>query len=117
MIKASLRIKQDRILNLIFLWIISLSLFCCNHSPAEQIVSIENGKLKLGFDRNTGVFLVFRDLTNSHEFLDTNITSASIWEIDLLHNSEIETIDMATPSEFHFSKPDPFKRSHDPCSD
>ena len=107
MIKASLRIKQDRILNLIFLWIISLSLFCCNHSPAEQIVSIENGKLKLGFDRNTGVFLVFRDLTNSHEFLDTNITSASIWEIDLLHNSEIETIDMATPSEFHFSKPDP----------
>ena len=101
-----MKILKDRIL-LLFLCLISFSLSCCNHSPAGQIVSVENGKINLGFDRNTGAFLVFRDLVNSHEFLDTNIIPGSPWEVDLLRSSEIEIIDLTTPSEFHFLKPDP----------
>lgn len=104
-----MKTKKNRILNIIFLCLISFLLFGCNHSPAERIVSIENGKIKLGFDRNTGAFLVFRDLVNSHEFLDTNIIPGSLWEVDFLNSSEIETIDMDTPSEFHFSKRNPSK--------
>jgi len=95
---------KDRILLLLFLCLMSFFLPGCNHSPEEQIVYIENGKLKLGFDRNTGAFLVFRDIVNSHEYLDTNIIPGSLWEVDLIRTSEIETIDMTTPSEFHFSK-------------
>lgn len=80
----------------------------CENGPDEQIVYLENGKIKLGFDSNNGKFLVFQDLVNSHEFLDQNIIPGSMWEVDLLHNSEIKTIDISTSSDFHFSKPDPY---------
>jgi len=101
------RILFVLLLCLIQVFLSKLTIIACNNRLAEQIVSIENGKIKLGFDRDTGAFLVFRDLVNSQELLDRNIINGSLWEIDVFQSSGIETIDMTTPSEFHFSKPDP----------
>ncbi len=96
------------ILFLLFLCLILVPPAYSHNRSARQIVYIENGKIKLGFDKNTGALLVFRDLVDSCEFLDTNITHGySLWEVDFRRASKIETIDMTTSSGFHFSKPDP----------
>ena len=99
-----MRTSLNRIPFLIFLCLITFYLSGCEQKSSEQIVSIKNSKMELGFDKNAGALLLFRDLVNSHEFLETTSSHGSLWEIDLLHGSEIETIDMTTSSKFHISK-------------
>ncbi len=79
----------------------------CNEHDQAQNISIENGKITLSFDKNTGAFRVFRISENSHDFLDSRVIPGSLWQIDLLRPSGIKTIDMSTASEFHFSLRDP----------
>jgi Domain of unknown function (DUF6259) len=99
-----MKTSKKRILNLLFLVFFSICLSECNNSPQGQIVFLENGKIELGFDKNTGSLLVFRDILNSHNYLDTTIPAGPLWEIDLFNDSEIVTIDMTASSKFHFSK-------------
>ena len=103
-----MKTAKNLILLQLLLCLIIVTLSSCNIWSKGQIVYIENAKIKLGFDKNTGSFLVFQDLVNSHEFLDTNIITSSLWEVDFLRTSGIEKIDMTTPSEFHFSKRDSY---------
>lgn len=90
---------------LLFL-ICSCLLLCCSGNKQET-VQIENGKISLGFDKESGELKTFRDLTNSHNFLDQNITPGSPWEIDLFNSPEIEKFDIAAASDFSFTKPNP----------
>ena len=99
---------KNIILFQLLLCLIMVSLSSCNKGPAGQLVHLKNDKIQLDFDRNTGAILGFRDLINSHEYLDTSIISGSLWEVDLLHSSGIETIDMTASSEFHFSRRKPY---------
>jgi hypothetical protein len=99
-----LRKIKVKIILLLFGGILVPSLSGCYQEPVGKILSIENARLKLGFDKNTGSLRVFHDIDNSHEYLDTALTPVSLWQVELLGGSKIETIDMTTPSKFHFSK-------------
>jgi hypothetical protein len=78
-----------------------------NTISENQIISINNSLLELGFEKKTGSLLFLDDLINKYEFLDPNIKFSSFWEVQLIHSSGTETINMNTLSEFHFSKPGP----------
>ncbi len=53
----------------------------CRPQAGQQVVTIDNGRIALGFDRRTGALLSFRDLNHKHEFLDKNIPGKQMWEI------------------------------------
>ena len=99
-----MKTSKKTILFQVLLCLIVVSLSRCSLGPAGQIIQIENAKVQLDFDKNTGAILGFRDLINSYEFLDTNISPGSLWELDLLQSSGVETIDMTTPSKFNYSR-------------
>lgn len=97
-----------RIRSILFFCIIFYCFLGCKQNNSHQNITIENGKIELSFDKNTGAFRAFKNLENSFDFLDSNSLSNSLWEIDLLESSGIETIDMTDASGFHFSKRDPY---------
>lgn len=76
----------------------------CNPSNTEQNVIIENGKLALSFNNKTGDLIAFKNIEDSYEFLDSTNAAESLWEIDLLTDSGVETIDRSKASGFHFEK-------------
>jgi hypothetical protein len=73
----------------------------------EQHPSLENGKIKLVFNRETGGLISLRDLTNENEFLKDTFPAYSPWEIDIVHSLQVDTISVFAASRFRFSKPDP----------
>lgn len=83
-------------------------LFGCKSSEAEQNATIDNGKIKLGFNIITGTFEVFKNYHNSYNFLDPKKLSESLWKLDLLQPSGIKTIDMSAAADFHFYKQDAY---------
>lgn len=94
--------------HIVYLWFVLLPLFLlsgCRPQTAGKIVSISNGKIALGFDRESGVLLSFRDLTHRHEFLETDLSGRCIWKIDFLRGSGPETIDGADAGRFQLSRP------------
>lgn len=80
---------------------------CCNGNAGEENVYIDNGKIKLGFSKQTGALTAFRDLVNSYDHLDDTIITGTPWQIELHNPSEISTLDIYGASEFHYSKPGP----------
>lgn len=100
--------KKNNIPLILFWCIAFYCLLGCKQNNTEHKIVIENGKITLGFEENTGAFVVFRNSDNSHDFLDPRILPESLWEVDLLSPSGIKTIDMTTPSDFHFLKRDPY---------
>jgi Domain of unknown function (DUF6259) len=95
---------KEKIIYLFFLGIFSFFLTGCNNGPEGEIIFLENDKMELGFDKKTGSLIVFKDIVNSHNYLDENTSPESLWEIQLVNGSEIETIDIAASSKFQFSK-------------
>jgi hypothetical protein len=81
---------------------------CESRFTSGDAVYIENGKIKLGFEKSTGKFIAFTDLINSYEFIDENIVDELPWEINY-HSPSAGLIEMdkILPSKFSFSKPDP----------
>ncbi|WP_142784773.1 DUF6259 domain-containing protein [Changchengzhania lutea] len=82
--------------------------FACKQTHSEQNITIENGKIELGFDAHTGALLVFRNIDNSYNFLDSESVPVSLWEVELFNNSETKTIDMTNASDFNFEKRDAY---------
>lgn len=82
------------------------TLLSCNKKEEEGNLVIDNGKLKLGFNKDNGALLVFQDVINNYEFLDEKTTTELPWQINF-HQSEdsIETGGI-TPLDFDYSKPD-----------
>ncbi len=97
---------KARILLAMFICFICFSLSGCKYGHDGKIITLENGKIELGFDRETGALIVFNDLINTHEYLDTNVKPGSLWKVAFLRGSDIETIDMTNSSGFRFSKSD-----------
>ena len=88
----------------------TVALFCqCKSSTSDNIVFIENGKIKLGFEKKTGKFLVFNDLITGHEFIDQNLVRKLPWEINTQSSADkSSTVKEFSPAKFSFSKVDPF---------
>jgi hypothetical protein len=79
---------------------------CCYKNNNDGIISIDNNKISLGFDRRTGEILYFNDLINNYNFLDTIKHHDSPWQLDLIKSSGKETIDIFNAEKFSFSRPD-----------
>jgi hypothetical protein len=93
---------------LIFLILIITSFYQCKSSLfTDDIVFIENGKIKLGFENKTGRLVVFNDLVNNHEFIDQSVVNELPWEINFhsIQTNLIQTVEIS-PSKFSYSKPD-----------
>jgi hypothetical protein len=90
-----------------FVLIISLIAFLwqCKTDDGD-IVFIKNDEIQLGFDKNTGSFLVFRDLVNQHEFINKELVMGLPWEITYNNLYEIKKIDQTYSCEFSYSTPD-----------
>jgi hypothetical protein len=81
---------------------------CKSTSTSEGIIFIENGKIKLGFEKGSGKFLFFSDLNNSHEFIEQSVVKGFPWEVKFHPSStDVPPINEIIPSKFSFSKPDP----------
>ena len=104
--KIKMKTNKKRIHFILYCSIAFSCLLGCKNSEAEQNAIIDNGKIELSFDKNTGAFLVFKNQENSFDFLDSKKLSESLWKIDLLQPSGIKTIDMAAATSFHFLKQD-----------
>lgn len=61
----------------------------------EQTLYLQNGKLKIGLDAQTGLLREFSDLTTNFNFLDENVENMGLWQVDLLPGTEPKAI---TPS-------------------
>jgi hypothetical protein len=81
---------------------------CETRYTSGDVVFIENGKIKLGFEKRTGRFVSFTDVENSCEFIEGTLVDELPWEIKF-HSSSPESAqdDPIIPSKFRFSKPDP----------
>jgi hypothetical protein len=74
----------------------------------DRLVFIQNGKIKLGFDKNTGAFLVFKDLENAFDFLDEKDHYLhSPWQIEMIQSSQLLSIDAKAAAAFQISKQGP----------
>lgn len=87
----------------------TVALFCQGKSStSDNIVFIENGKIKLGFEKKTGKFLVFNDLITGHEFIDQNLVRKLPWEINTQSSVDNSSILKGfSPAKFSFSMVDP----------
>jgi hypothetical protein len=94
-------------LRILFFYLVIHILSGCSNKNADENIYIENGRLKLGFDKETGSLSCFRDLLDSYDWLDENTIPGSPWEIDFLQPDGIETIDIRTAAKFKYSKPNP----------
>lgn len=101
--------KYNFILITIFTFF-TITLFCqCKSSTSDNIVFIENGRIKLGFDKKTGKFLVFNDLITGYEFIDQTLVRKLPWEINTQSSADnSSTVKEFSPAKFSFSKVDPF---------
>jgi len=101
--------KYNFILITIFTFF-TITLFCqCKSSTSDNIVFIENGRIKLGFDKKTGKFLVFNDLITGYEFIDQTLVRKLPWEINTQSSADnSSTVKEFSPTKFSFSKVDPF---------
>jgi hypothetical protein len=95
------------ILLLAYFFSVSVLVLSCGNKTTD-LIFIENGKIELGFDKETGTFLVFRDLINNHEFIDRNLVRSLPWEITYQQFSDLIKIDQTSFSEFSYLNPDPF---------
>ena len=118
---------KNLLLTLFFITMISIQIGC--DTEKQQVIYLKNSKIKLGFSDKNGALVTFKDLVNSHEYLNKNHPLSSIWEIDLilsqgifntknnraedvqLDNSNSKRIDMTHASKFNFIKENDYSDS------
>ncbi|MGI6337947.1 MAG: DUF6259 domain-containing protein [Bacteroidales bacterium] len=90
--------------------VFTITLFSkCKSNTSDNVVFIENGKIKLGFEKKTGKFLVFNDLNTGCEFIDSTLVRELPWEINIQSSAkDAPTAKEFSPTKFSFSKIDPF---------
>ena len=72
---------------------------CANSKNELDVVCIENGKIRLGFENRTGKLVIFDDLVNNYEFIDRSVVDNPPWEISFYSDyAEV------SPSKFYYSK-------------
>ncbi len=101
--------KYNFILITIFTFFTITLFYQCKSSTSDNIVFIENGRIKLGFEKKTGKFLVFNDLITGYEFIDQTLVRKLPWEINTQSSADnSSTVKEFSPAKFSFSKVDPF---------
>jgi hypothetical protein len=78
---------------------------CVHRDDQDKIIFIENGKIKVGFEKSTGKLVSFA----AHEYIDPQIVDGLPWEVRVHPSSNHPAkIGEIIPSNFRYSKPDPF---------
>ena len=75
----------------------------------EDIVFLENEKIRLGFEPGTGRFVQFTDRVNSFEFIEPAAVTGLPWDVRF-HSTPASLFrgTRLAPSKFSFSRPDPW---------
>ena len=95
-----------KIIILLFAGMLTAFFLSCSNDPAAHLIYLENSRIKLGFDRKTGLLRVFDDLDHFYEFLSEDIVSGSPWQIYLFSGSGTKVVDISKASRFHIEKVD-----------
>ena len=91
------------------LCLIVLNNQCKSRNDKGDIVFIENGKIKLGFEKSSGKLVAFNDIINSHEFIEPDVVNELLWEVRFHRSSgDPNQPGELIPSKFRYSKTDPF---------
>ncbi|TVZ58636.1 hypothetical protein NA63_1141 [Flavobacteriaceae bacterium MAR_2010_105] len=101
-----MKIKKNRAYFNVFFLIAFYCLLGCNISNELPDLKIENGIIELHFDKDSGKLLAFRNVDRGYDFIDSESLKESLWEIDIVHETGIKTLDMTSASGFHYSKTD-----------
>ncbi|HBE43733.1 MAG TPA: hypothetical protein DDW27_21580 [Bacteroidales bacterium] len=88
------------------LTLIIITASCRDTKTADQSITINNGKISIGFDRKTGSLTTFKDIVNSFEWLDENVPDGSPWELEFNKEGGNEVIDISSSGKFRYSKTD-----------
>ncbi|HLF35308.1 MAG TPA: DUF6259 domain-containing protein [Cyclobacteriaceae bacterium] len=83
-----------------------ISLISCK-DPLNETIYINNGKIELGFDKNSGKLVSFRDLISSFDILDSGTDQGSPWEIEFLTKTRSGRADNSLSTQFKYSKSGP----------
>jgi hypothetical protein len=94
-------------LRILLIWLLLQPLSGCHKETADQDVFIENGKIKLGFNKQSGSLSCLIDLLNSYNWLEGYTDTGSPWAIEFLQPGGIETIDIKSAEKFRYAQPDP----------
>ncbi|MEL7587808.1 MAG: DUF6259 domain-containing protein [Prolixibacteraceae bacterium] len=101
------KIKQYFLI-LIAICFIALFNQCDSNLTSGEIVFIENGKIKLGFEKGTGKFVSFSDMNDSYDFITRNLVDGLPWEVNFQTSStDPAPNSKVNPLKFSFLKPDP----------
>lgn len=102
------QIRNYYLIGIFILLVVGPFYQCKSSLFSGNIVFIDNGKIKLGFENKTGRLVIFDDLVNNHEFIDQSVVNGLPWEISF-HSIQTNStqIDEISPSKFSYSKPDP----------
>jgi len=96
------------ILAAISFFVIVLFSQCKYDLVSGEIISIENGKIKLGFEKGTGKLISFSDQVNSSEFISRNLVNGLPWKVNFYSaSSDSESFHKIKPGKFSYLKPDP----------
>ena len=63
-------------------------LFICACQPSDKVV-LDNGLLRLTFDRANGSLVSMTDLSNGYEYLDTEAEPQRLWYINPLVKGDV----------------------------
>lgn len=101
-----MKVVQNSLFTVVLVCLLALSFYQCKSNISDSIVFIENNKVRLGFEKETGRLMVFTDKVNRHEFIDPEAINGVPWRIQLQSSSLNETIlNEMSGVTFSFSKP------------
>lgn len=91
-----------------FVIFVAFSLLLANAktNPSKDIVYLENSKIQLGFNKTTGVLLVFKDLEYSYDYIDGRASYGRPWEIYFQNIQDKKSVKIDHPTSFQFFRPD-----------
>lgn len=75
-----------------------------NEKSQDQIVYLENAKIRLGFDKINGSLKVLEDLSCNQALLDTLSEAQTPWQIIFYDPAGNRVIDMSSSSRFNYEK-------------
>jgi len=101
-----MKVVQNSLFTVVLVCLLALSFYQCKSNISDSIVFIENNKVRLGFEKETGRLMVFTDKVNRHEFIDPEAINGVPWRIQFQSSSLNETIlNEMSGVTFSFSKP------------
>jgi len=76
----------------------------CKNGEFNQSVILENDKIALSFDAQSGNLQTFKNSDNSFSFLDSLNPLKSLWKIDFFQPTTIKSLETTDASDFYYLK-------------